>query len=226
MEKCSLDKIGIGPLQHLAFQNKMSKGRRFASEEDQDGWMFDFLKLDPFMIDQQKIESSKAMRRLNSKQQVFSMPVNKHIRNRMSHTIEVASLSALIAKSLGLNVDLCVSIAKAHDVGHPPFGHSGEKFIKTVTRKNFHHAVYGAILLQEIERNGKANFSFEVLEGITFHSAEIIPGGKPQEYSVIRLADKIAYVSHDINDAIRTGKISKDARILRVSTWCLFLSLT
>lgn len=220
MKKSSLDKVNkkndSGPLAHLAFQNQMSKGRRFVSEEDEDGWMFDFLKLDPFMIDQQKIESSKALRRLNLKQQVFATPMNKHIRNRMSHTVEVASLSALIAKTLGLNVDLCVSIAKGHDVGHLPFGHSGERFVRMVTGKKFHHAAYGAILLQEIERKGRANFSFEVLEGITLHSAKSIPRNKPQEYAVVKLADKIAYVSHDLNDAIRMKILPENAPMPRL----------
>jgi len=196
-----------GPLGHLTFKDEMSKGRKWTASEDEDAWMFNFFE--PFVVDQQKIESSKAWRRLEQKQQVFPAPINSHIRNRQTHTAEVASIAALIAKALGLNVDLCVSIAKAHDVGHFPFGHSGERFVRKKIGKNFHHSTYGAILLQEIERQGKANFSFEVLEGITFHSAKFIPKSKPQEYSVVRYADKIAFVSHDINDAVRMKLLSE-----------------
>lgn len=206
--KSQIDPSKPGPLNHLAFRSEMSKGRKWPKEEDEDGWLYSLLE--PFAVDQQKIESSKAWRRLKQKQQVFPASINPHIRDRKTHTDEVASTAALIAKALGLNVDLCVSIAKNHDVGHFPFGHSGERFARKKIGKNFHHSTYGAILMQEIERKGKANLSFEVLEGTTFHSEKFIPESKPQEYSAVRYADKIVFVSHDINDAIRMKLLTEN----------------
>ncbi|HRY52868.1 MAG TPA: HD domain-containing protein [Candidatus Portnoybacteria bacterium] len=187
-------------LSYLAFDSAKTRGRKDKAQ-DNDSWLYGLL--DPFAVDQQKIERSKAWRRLSGKTQVFSLQLNPYVRTRQSHTQEVVSNAALIAQVLGLNIDLCVSIAKAHDVGHLPFGHAGERFMEEVVGRPFSHAIYGAIVLQEVERGGKANFSFEVLEGITYHSGGSWPSALPQEYRVGYWADKIAYVSHDINDAVR-----------------------
>ena len=201
LEVIALLKENRGGLSHLAFNEAKSRGRK--NKADSDSWMYELVE--PFIIDQQKIELSKAWRRLAYKTQVFSLQFNPHVRTRLSHTQEVISIAALGAYILGLNVDLCVSIAKAHDVGHLPFGHVGERFMSHVTGNNFDHAAYGAVVLQEIERGGEANFSFETLEGVIYHSGKAIPETKPEEYKLVYWADKIAYVSHDINDAVRKG---------------------
>ena len=212
--KSQIDPSKPGPLHHLAFRSEMSKGRKWPKEEDEDGWMYSLLE--PFAVDQQKIEASKALRRLAQIKQVFCLKDNFYVRRRLTHTTEVVSPSALSAKILGLNVDLCVSIVKGHDVGHFPFGHTGERFVQTITGKNFRHSAYSTILLQEIERKGRANLSFEVLEGIIFHSAKVIPEDKPQEYKIAKLGDKIAFVLHDTNDAVRMGLLSPNHTIINV----------
>ena len=212
--KSQIDPSKPGPLNHLAFRSEMSKGRKWPKEKDEDGWMFDLF--DPFVIDRHKIEFSKALRRLDNKTQVFSLQNNNHVRDRLTHTTEVAGLAAIIARALGLNVDLCVDQSEGHDVGHVPFGHVGEIFIAEKTQKDFKHAKYGAILLQEMERKGLANFSFEVLEGISLHSSKFIPENKPQEYKVTKLSDKIAFVLHDINDAIRMRILSENITELKL----------
>lgn len=190
-------KEGLG---HLAFKDENSRGRR--SPKDSDSWMCGLAS--PFVVDQQKIERSKAWRRLALKTQVFSLSLNSNLRTRLTHTHEVVATAAFIAKVLGLNVELCVSIAKAHDIGHVPFGHVGERFFEKKTGKKFDHASYGAVVLQEIERGGGLNASFEVLEGMTYHSGKPIPREAPQEYRVVYWADK-HYLLHDIKDAQRKG---------------------
>lgn len=196
-----------GCLDHLKFDSVKSRGRRYSDERYY--WAAK-LSADPFIGDQYKIEHSRAWRRLGDKTQVFSLPFNSNIRKRLSHVQEVAGLAALFAHFLGLNVELAVCIGKGHDIGHPPFGHVGERFIEWITGKKFDHADYGPVVLQEIERGGHLNLSFEVLEGIIFHdSSRLIPLDKPQEYALVRHCDKIAWVLHDISDSVRKGFIKK-----------------
>ncbi|MDD2730631.1 MAG: HD domain-containing protein [Candidatus Portnoybacteria bacterium] len=195
-----------GCLVRKRFKEENSKGRR--DIEDEDGWLFE--TTNPFGIDSLKVEKSKAKRRLDTKTQVFSFPSNVHIRNRASHSREVAVTSQVIAGFLGLNSVLCGTIAQAHDIGHVPFGHAGEAFIRQITGRPFSHAKYGAVVAQEIERRGKGmNLSFEVLAGVCCHSGDGLAEASAEEYRLVYHNDKINYVSHDINDAIRVGYLEE-----------------
>ncbi|HOZ53386.1 MAG TPA: HD domain-containing protein [bacterium] len=171
-------------------------------------------EINPFALDIQKIINSKSFRRLNGKTQVFASPENVLIRNRLIHTLEVKSIAETIATILGLNASLVGAIAAGHDLGHTPFGHLGERFIQKNYDESFHHQIFGLTVAEKIERKGLGlNLSFETLEGITYHSKGIgetnIITNIPMEYNVVMLADKIAYLFSDINDARRLGRLKK-----------------
>jgi len=204
-----------------AFDNKKSKGRKIDVGKDEDLLVHN---LDPFMADYLKILQSKACRRLASKTQVRCQPENPHVRTRRVHTDEVIAVAATISEELGLNTWLCMAIAAGHDMGHPPYGHAGESVLSELGGKKFNHAIFSAVVAQDIERKGLGlNLSFETLEGILSHSRG---GGKlttatskPEEYAVVLFADKIAYTFSDVNDAIRydylqEGHIPKSIQIL------------
>ncbi len=169
----------------------------------------------PFAVDlQNKIFSSSALKRLGNKTQVFTRPDNWHVRNRASHTYEVAGIASMIAGILGLNADLCCAIAFGHDVGHPPFGHAGEEYLSTLSGKTFRHEIFAAVILQHIERDGAGlNLTRQVLHGIVSHSGvpdnleteHLGDGDISQEARVVMLSDKIAYVIADWEDLERTG---------------------
>jgi dGTPase len=197
-----------GALKHLAFDSQKSLGRR--TQDDEDLILADIS--DPFWIDALKIVHSKGFRRESHKTQVWSSPDNPLIRNRMTHTLEVMAIAEAIAQILGLNVNLVKALALVHDIGHPPFGHAGERELGKILGFEFKHEIFSVILTDKIERQGKGlNLSFEVLDGAPYHSNG--PGiikldpKCPPEYMVIRLADKLAYLSSDINDALRMGYI-------------------
>lgn len=181
-----------------------SARRRQAPETDEDLWMFDYHN--PFFIDAHgKIMVSKAFRRLDSKTQVFTRVINPHVRKRNSHTSEVVNASAIIASILGLNENLCLAIALGHDIGHAPFGHSGEEFIAKITGKNFRHEIFASVIAQHIERDGTGlNLTHQVLEGIRYHSRGknnlAITENISEEANAVMYADKIAYVLADIKD--------------------------
>lgn len=169
-------------------------------------------EINPFILDIQKIINSKSFRRLNGKTQVFTFPENVLIRNRLIHTLEVKSIAETIATILGLNISLVGAIAAGHDLGHTPFGHLGERFIQKNYDESFRHEIFGLTVTEKIERKGLGlNLSFETLEGITYHSRGVkdinIIIDIPMEYNVVMLADKIAYLFSDINDAKRLGKL-------------------
>lgn len=170
---------------------------------------------DPYFVDKEKIRLSKSLRRLDDKTQVFiDHRSNPHIRNRRSHTDEVVSIAVYIAKILGLNVYLVEAIALGHDIGHSPFGHLGERAIRDLSGRDFQHYIMSVVIAQFIERNGKGlNLSWEVLEGIANHSRGAgglkINPNLPLEYAVVMLADKIAYVFADLNDALRCGYLKE-----------------
>lgn len=178
--------------------------RRYPPERDEDAYLLDFGS--PYSIDAfQKILLSKTFRRLNYKTQVFTANVNAHVRTRSSHTYEVVSIATAIARILGLNENLCQAIALGHDIGHVPFGHTGEKFISKITGKNFRHEVFSAVIAQKIERKGGGlNLTHQVLEGILNHSrgaGSLWIGEKMSpEAAATMFADKIAYIWADIND--------------------------
>jgi len=200
-----------GALKHLAFDSQKSLGRR--TQDDEDLILADIS--DPFWINALKITNAKGFRRESHKTQVWSSPDNPLIRNRMTHTLEVMIIAETIAQILGLNVDLVKALALVPDIGHPPFGHAGERELGKILGFEFKHEIFSVILADKIERKGKGlNLSFEVLDGAPYHSngpgiIKIDSKCQP-EYIVIRLADKFAYLPSDVNDALRMGYIKFD----------------
>ncbi len=188
------------------FDTAQSLGRVLDKNQDEDGPYF--FVMNPYLLDKTKILSSKCIRRSSGKNQVFSEHrKNSHLRNRLIHTHEVVSISVQMAEILGLNVYLTEAIAFGHDLGHTPFGHLGENMICSFSARRFRHEIMSVVIAQKIERDGGGlNLSYEVLEGILYHSRgknglQIDPT-LPLEYSVVMLADKIAYTFADLNDAI------------------------
>lgn len=161
-----------------------------------------------FQRDRDRIIHSKAFRRLKQKTQVFIAPEGDHYRTRLSHTLEVMQISRTIARALKLNEDLTEAIALGHDLGHTPFGHGGERSLAALVG-NFHHNEQSLRVVDYLEQNGKGlNLTFEVRDGILKHSGDNKP--KTLEGAVVKIADRIAYVNHDIDDAIRAGILTAD----------------
>ena len=157
-----------------------------------------------YQRDVDRIVHSKAFRRLMHKTQVFLRPEGDHYRTRMTHTLEVARISRTIALALGLNVDLAEAIAMGHDLGHTPFGHAGEVALTECLGKPFRHNEQSLRVVDELENGGKGlNLTYEVRMGILGHTGVHIP--ETLEGQIVRRADRIAYVNHDIDDAIRAG---------------------
>jgi len=199
-----------GCLKKKAFESDKSIGRCNNYEDNE--LVSQFLGMDPFEIDAYKIAESKAYRKLDDKTQVYTFVENPYVRTRLSHTIEVESIAVLLATILGLNIHLVRAIARGHDIGHVPFGHEGERFFAKISGKECKHALISAIVAQRIEHEGKGlNLCFETLQGITRHSTgkenpeEV--NGYPLEYVLVAIADQLAYVFSDINDALRLGNI-------------------
>lgn len=169
---------------------------------------------DDFLNDFTKIVQCKAYRRLAYKTQAISLPRNAHVRTRLAHTSEVMAVAAGISARLGLNTNLCLAIAAGHDVGHVPYGHSGERVLAKFGGKKFHHSVNSVVVLQKIENKGKGlNLCHETLDGILHHTSG---GGemkvntdKPAEFAAVMFADKIAGILTDFNDAIRYKYLSE-----------------
>lgn len=158
-----------------------------------------------FQRDRDRILHSKAFRRLAHKTQVFISPEGDHYRTRLTHTLEVAQISRTLARALRLNEDLVEAIALGHDLGHTPFGHAGEFVLQDLTGHKFEHNVQSLRVVECIERKGRGlNLTYEVRDGILNHQTK----GNPQtlEGKIVQIADKIAYVNHDIDDALR-GKV-------------------
>ena len=193
------------------FDSKGNSGRRRRSFLDEDQYYI--LNNDPFWVDQNfKIALSKAYRRLEGKTQVFYSPETPHARTRMTHTTEVRSLASTIARNLGLNHYLAEAIALGHDIGHVPFGHLGESFLTDKLGESFRHNAFAVIVAEFIERGSSGlNLCFETLEGIYRHSGDLIEFdySYPQEYFVARIADKVAYIFSDYNDAQRMGYVKE-----------------
>ena len=198
-----------GSLQHLKTSNQSARRRREESHNDEP--YLNFLSR-PFFEDFfAKIGASRALRRLQSKTQVLTNHDNFHIRTRRSHADEVVNIACQISEILGLNTDLCMAIALAHDIGHTPFGHNGESFIAKKINKKFHHSIFGVIIAQHIEREGKGlNLTHQVLCGIRDHSRGEdclrIDKNSSAETNIVTLSDKFAYITSDYNDLKkRTG---------------------
>lgn len=158
-----------------------------------------------YQRDRDRIIHSKAFRRLKHKTQVFIAPEGDHYRTRLTHTLEVAQISRTIARALRLNEDLTEAIALGHDLGHTPFGHAGEYALNEISSFGFKHYEQSIRVVEKLENKGRGlNLTWEVKDGILNHPSK----GNPStlEGQIVRLSDKIAYINHDIDDAIR-GKI-------------------
>ena len=162
-----------------------------------------------YQRDRDRILHCKAFRRLKHKTQVFLAPHGDHYRTRLTHTLEVAQIARTISKALFLNEDLTEAIALGHDLGHTPFGHAGEEALDQVCPEGFAHYRQSVRIVEVLERDGAGlNLSKEVRDGILNHRTS----GHPStlEGQVVRLSDKIAYINHDIDDAIRAGILRED----------------
>jgi dGTPase len=179
--------------------SKASKGRDMAELE---------CDIRPvYQRDRDRILHSKAFRRLRQKTQVFLLPKGDHYRTRLTHTLEVSQNARTIAKALRLNEDLVEAIALGHDLGHTPFGHAGEKALNNVFE--FKHSEQSVRVVEYIEHQGRGlNLTKEVRDGLLNHQTKSMP--KTLEGQVLRLSDKIAYINHDIEDAIRGGILRAD----------------
>ncbi len=163
-----------------------------------------------FQRDRDRIIHAKAFRRLMHKTQVFISPDGDHFRTRLTHTLEMMQVSRTIARSLGLNEDLTEAISLGHDLGHTPFGHTGEEALSRALAthgRTFHHNEHSLRVVDHLERQGDGlNLTYEVRDGIRNHTGEGYPSTREGE--IVRVADRIAYVNHDVDDALRAGIIA------------------
>ena len=190
----------LNPLAAFADQ---SKGRpRFEEPREEDVRTC-------YQRDIDRIVHSKAFRRLVHKTQVFLRPEGDHYRTRMTHTLEVSRIAGTITRALGLNEDLAEAIAMGHDLGHTPFGHAGEAALTQCLGKPFRHNEQSLRVVDYLERDGQGlNLTYEVRMGILGHTGECWP--ETLEGQIVRRSDQIAYVNHDIDDAIRAGILTND----------------
>ena len=162
-----------------------------------------------FQRDRDRIVHCKSFRRLMHKTQVFLFPVDEHYRTRLSHTLEVTQIARIIARALLLNEDLCEAAALGHDLGHTPFGHAGEIALRECFSPDFAHYKQSLRVVEKLEKNGEGlNLTYEVRDGIVNHTGD--SKASTLEGVIVKFADRIAYVNHDIDDAIRAGIISDD----------------
>jgi dGTPase len=165
----------------------------------------------PFARDRDRVVHSKAFRRLKHKTQVFISPQGDHFRTRLTHTLETCCIARTVARALALNEDLTEAIGLAHDLGHPPFGHIGEGVLNRCLRERFgigfRHNEHSLRVVDRVERDGRGlNLSEPVRDGILRHTGEVPPA--TLEGRIVRLVDRIAYINHDIDDAVRAGVLS------------------
>jgi dGTPase len=162
-----------------------------------------------FQRDRDRIIHSKSFRRLMHKTQVFIFPQDEHFRTRMTHTLEVTQIARIIARALRLNEDLCEAAALGHDLGHTPFGHSGERAMQLFYSEDFAHYKQSIRVVEKLENNGEGlNLTWEVKDAILNHTGD--SEASTLEGQIIKIADRIAYINHDIDDAIRGGIITID----------------
>ena len=155
-----------------------------------------------YQRDRDRILHSRAFRRLKNKTQVFLTPKGDHYRTRMSHTLEVAQNARTIAKALRLNEDLAEAAALGHDLGHTPFGHAGEFMLNSLCEGGFKHNEQSVRIVEKLEKHGEGlNLTKEVRDGILNHQMSSMPS--TLEGKIVRLSDKIAYINHDVDDAVR-----------------------
>ena len=165
-----------------------------------------------FQHDRDRIIHSKAFRRLKHKTQVFIAPEGDHYRTRLTHTLEVSQIARTIARALKLNEDLVEAIALGHDLGHTPFGHAGEAALSEITGEEFNHNIQSLRVVDLLEKRSSGsrglNLSLEVRDGILNHTGDKKP--ETLEGQIVRIADRVAYINHDIDDALRAGIISQN----------------
>jgi len=186
------------------FLSKDSEGRKIYEEKCD-------IRTD-FQRDRDRILHSKSFRRLKHKTQVFISPEGDHFRTRLTHTLEVSQIGRTLARALRLNEDLVEAIALGHDLGHTPFGHTGERILNELNPEGFKHyeqSLRVVDFLEQKERFRGLNLTQEVRDGIRNHSGDNT--SKTLEGKIIKFADRIAYINHDIDDAIRAGIISIDS---------------
>ncbi len=196
-----LERMEHRHLNPLAAFSDQSKGRPIPESDHDDDVRTCYQR------DTDRIVHSKSFRRLMHKTQVFLQPEGDHYRTRMTHTIEVTRIARTITRALGLNEDLAEAIAMGHDLGHTPFGHAGEGALSECIGKPFRHNEQSLRVVDVLEKDGAGlNLTHEVRLGILGHTGEYMP--RTLEGQVVRRADQIAYVNHDIDDAIRAGILS------------------
>jgi len=170
-----------------------------------------------FQVDRDRIVYSNAFRRLKHKTQVFLRPMGDDYRTRLTHTLEVAQIARTIARAMSLNEDLAEAIALGHDLGHTPFGHSGEAVLQEIFSKGFSHHAQSLRVVEVLENNGRGlNLTVEVRDGMKKHSkggGKIIPDNPSEmastlEGRIVRIADIMAYLNHDLDDAVRSGVVT------------------
>ncbi len=161
-----------------------------------------------FQRDVDRIIHCKSFRRLKHKTQVFLQPEGDHYRTRLTHTLEVTRIARTIARALELNEDLTEAIALGHDLGHTPFGHAGERALNAIVDGGFRHYDQSLRVVDRIENGGRGlNLTYEVRNGIVRHTVN--PPADTLEGRIVKLSDKVAYINHDVDDAIRAGLISE-----------------
>jgi dGTPase len=188
----------LGP---LAVRSAASSGRLHAEAEE-------CSLRSPFQRDRDRIVHCKAFRRLKHKTQVFIAPEGDHYRTRLTHTIEATGISRTVARALRLNEDLTEAIGLGHDLGHPPFGHAGEAALDRALQarfdRPFRHNEHSLRVVDHLERDGQGlNLTHEVRDGILNHTRETPP--RSLEGRIVRIVDRVAYINHDIDDALRAG---------------------
>jgi dGTPase len=189
-------------LSPMATKSAESRGRQ--RDEEKCEFRTDFQR------DRDRIVHSKSFRRLMHKTQVFLAPEGDHFRTRLTHTLEVAQIARTIARALSLNEDLTEAIAVGHDLGHTPFGHNGEEFLNQRHPDGFRHNVQSLRVVDVLERREDQfgmNLTMEVRDGILNHTGSDIP--ITLEGQIVRFSDRIAYINHDIDDALRSGVIKE-----------------
>ena len=188
-------------LSEFASRSADSRGRDFKEEE---------CDIRPvYQRDRDRILHSKSFRRLKDKTQVFLTPEGDHYRTRLTHTLEVSQNARTIAKALRLNEDLVEAIALGHDLGHTPFGHAGERALNEVSPAGFEHNEQSVRVVEVLEKDGRGlNLTWEVRDGILNHQTKSKPN--TLEGKIVRLSDKIAYIHHDMDDAIKARILCED----------------
>ena len=207
----NLEQLEMEYLSPYAAHSRDSKGRMRMEEQ---------CDIRPvYQRDRDRILHSKSFRRLKDKTQVFLSPEGDHYRTRLTHTLEVSQNARTIAKALRMNEDLVEAIALGHDLGHTPFGHAGERALNAVCPYGFCHSDQSVRTVDLLEKGGQGlNLTMEVRDGIRNHQTKGMPS--TLEGRIVRFSDKIAYIHHDMDDAIRAG-ILKESDVPKEISWLL-----